>query len=198
VDLFPYAGTFGYSIAVTGSNQSDTNFYIEQTDALTTYSPRIHIAPNGFIGLNGASVTTNPLAVGTNSATGNGAFLSPGGVWTSASSRAFKEDFADIDTAGILAKVVALPVQSWFYRDDHAEGRHLGPVAEDFMTSFGLGSDDTHIGSVDESGVALAAIQGLNKELQGINKKLEAENAELRDTLGTLSSRLSKLEESGH
>lgn len=172
VDLFPQNATFGYSIAVTGSNQSDTNFFIEQTDAHTNYYPRVRIGPNGFIALNGASVTTNPLTVGTNSTTGNGAFLSPGGVWTNASSRQFKDGFSDIDAASILAKVVALPVQSWFYRDDHAEGRHLGPVAEDFMASFGLGQDETHIGSVDESGVAFAAIQGLNK-------KLEAENAEL-------------------
>ena len=39
--------------------------------------------------------------------------------------------------------------------------RHLGPTAQDFYRAFSLGQDDRHIASLDSSGVALAAIQGL-------------------------------------
>jgi hypothetical protein len=39
-------------------------------------------------------------------------------------------------------------------------------MAQDFHAAFGLnGADDKHISVVDEGGVALAAIQGLNQKL---------------------------------
>ena len=44
--------------------------------------------------------------------------------------------------------------------------RHLGPTAQDFRAAFGLGEDDTTISTVDEQGVALAAIQGLYAVVQ--------------------------------
>lgn len=39
---------------------------------------------------------------------------------------------------------------------------HLGPMAQDFHAAFNVGMDDKHMATVDEEGVALAAIQGLN------------------------------------
>ena len=52
-------------------------------------------------------------------------------------------------------------------------------MAQDFHTAFDLnGADDKHIATVDEEGVALAAIQGLNQrlnekdaEIQKLNEK---------------------------
>ena len=38
-------------------------------------------------------------------------------------------------------------------------------MAQDFYAAFGIGADDKHISAVDEGGVALAAIQGLNQKL---------------------------------
>jgi hypothetical protein len=56
-------------------------------------------------------------------------------------------------------------------------------MAQDFHAAFDLnGSDDKHITTVDESGVALAAIQGLNEKL---NEK-DAEIAELKARLDAL------------
>ncbi|MDR3388330.1 MAG: cell division protein ZapB [Rudaea sp.] len=125
-------------------------------------------------------------------------------MWTSGSSRSFKEDFTPIDVASVLAKVIELPVQTWFYKNDHQEGRHMGPVAEDFAVLFGLGSNDKYIGAVDESGVAFAAIQGLNQKVEAEreqNSKLQEkddalarENAVLRGKLDEVLSRVSKLE----
>ena len=65
--------------------------------------------------------------------------------------------------------------------------RHLGPVAQDFRGAFGLGADDVSIASVDEAGVALAAIQGLNAKLERENARLRAELAELRGAVEALS-----------
>ncbi len=41
------------------------------------------------------------------------------------------------------------------------ETGHLGPMAQDFYDSFGLGSDNKGIATVDADGVALAAFRGL-------------------------------------
>lgn len=51
--------------------------------------------------------------------------------------------------------------------------------------------DDKHIGLVDEGGVALAAIQGLNQKLEEKDAKLQEQSAQIAD----LESRLEKLEQ---
>ncbi len=142
---------------------------------------------------NGSTVAA-PLSVGFNSTTGNGAFLSGGGVWTNASSRTFKDTFASVDPVSVLDKLVAMPVMTWFYKDNHGDGQHIGPVAEDFAEVFGFGDNEKYIGTVDESGVALAAIQGLNKKVEAENSTLKRQNADLHSKLDALTARLDKLE----
>jgi regulator of replication initiation timing len=64
-------------------------------------------------------------------------------------------------------------------------------MAQDFQAAFGLdGADDKHISVVDEGGVALAAIQGLNQKLE----ETRADNAALRADNADLRARLEKLE----
>jgi hypothetical protein len=126
--------------------------------------------------------TAGPVNIPTTAfiATSTGAFLSNGGTWTNASSRTLKTDFAPIDAGAILDRVLALPLSRWQYRNGGAEGQHLGPVAEDFRAAFGLGAADGHsISTVDASGVALAAIQGLNQRLEAENEALKARLAVL-------------------
>lgn len=83
--------------------------------------------------------------------------------------------------------MAALPVRTWSYKAQ-PEQKHLGPVAQDFHAAFGLGADDVTIATVDEGGVALAAIQGLNQKLESSVKEKDAEIQELR-------ARLEKLEQ---
>ena len=105
------------------------------------------------------------------------------------SDRNAKTNFSSINSLEILEKVVNLPVSRWNYKKDSASLAHLGPMAQDFEAAFKLnGKDNKHISVVDEGGVALAAIQGLNK-------KLELQNAKLRASLAALEGRLSKLEQ---
>jgi uncharacterized coiled-coil protein SlyX len=47
-------------------------------------------------------------------------------------------------------------------------------MAQDFYAAFGVGPDDKHIATVDADGVALAAIQGLNRKLQEKDTAIEA------------------------
>lgn len=161
------------------------------------YLNYVHVAAGGYAywRLNGAG-QNGIFTVGYDGNTGNGAFLSAGGAWTNGSSRTFKEGFTKVDVMGVLDKLIAMPVQTWFYKKSHDEGRHMGPVAEDFAQSFGLGSNEKYVGSVDESGVAFAAIQGLNRKVEAENSDLKRENSDLRSKLDAVVTRLDKLERS--
>jgi regulator of replication initiation timing len=57
------------------------------------------------------------------------------------------------------------------------------------------GADDKHIATVDEEGVALAAIQGLNRKVESENAALRSENAELRARLERLEEELGRPKE---
>jgi len=46
-------------------------------------------------------------------------------------------------------------------------------MAQDFYSAFNIGTDDKHIAPIDEGGVALTAIQGLNQKLEEKNKELK-------------------------
>jgi hypothetical protein len=87
-----------------------------------------------------------------------------------------------LDDSAVLAKVAALPVSEWSYTSERGV-RHVGPMAQDFYAAFRVGEDDRHITSIDEDGVALAAI-----------KALDEQNAALRARLAQSDARLAALE----
>jgi hypothetical protein len=119
--------------------------------------------------------------------TWTGAFLSDGGAWTNASDRNQKENFAPVDARDIVLRVVALPVTQWSYRSEPGV-RRIGPVAQDFHAAFGLGSNDTTIATGDESGVALAAIQGLHQLMQAKDAKIEAQQRDIEMLRGEMEA----------
>jgi len=82
------------------------------------------------------------------------------------SDRNKKANFATVSPREVLGRVVALPIETWNYLSQGPSVRHIGPMAQDFHTAFGVGEDDTHINMVDANGVALAAIQGLYQLVQ--------------------------------
>ena len=132
----------------------------------------------GFF-LSPLGVQSSQPRLSVNGGTGGAATLSNGGTWTNASSRSYKTGFGDVDPMAILERLVALPISTWTYRGSE-EGTHLGPMAEDFKAAFDLAGDGKSIATVDADGVALAAIQGLNRKLESENAALRAELAELR------------------
>jgi hypothetical protein len=150
----------------------------------------------GYFAFNGTTYH-GPITVGDDGdGFGNGAYVTTGGVWTNASSKAFKENFGSVDVGTVLDKLVAMPIQTWFYKASHEEGQHMGPFAEDFAATFGLGKDEKHITTVDESGVALAAIQGLNRKVEDENAVLREQNAARQSRHDRVTVRLDRLE--GH
>jgi hypothetical protein len=95
-------------------------------------------------------------------------------VQTMISDRDLKADFAPADTWAVLDQVARLPIQTWRYRGEETQVRHMGPMAQDFAATFALGSDPRHILAVDGQGVALAAIQALHREMQALTERLAA------------------------
>lgn len=145
--------------------------------------PTTSTANNQFmVRCNGGAV----FYTGTGTSTGV-QLASGGGSWSSLSDRDAKENFVPVDPQTVLAKVAELPTSTWNYKAQSAKVRHIGPMAQDFYAAFGVGEDDKHITTVDEGGVALAAIQGLNIKLQ----EKEAEIRELRSRLDRLEQALS-------
>ncbi len=101
-----------------------------------------------------------------------------------------KQDFESIDPNWVLEQLVETPVSMWSYKDDQARTRHIGPMAQDFRASFGVGESERFIFQVDADGVSFAAIQALHKHVE----QLDAENRELRETVTNLEARLERLE----
>jgi len=114
-----------------------------------------------------------------------------GKQFNNTSDRNAKANFRRVDSLEVLGKVARLPISSWNYKSDPASVRHIGPTAQDFKAAFGLnGADDKHISTIDEGGVALAAIQGLYE----LNRQLTNENKALQERLTALEQRLAALE----
>ena len=108
------------------------------------------------------------------------------------SDRNLKKNIAPADTDAILKKVGALPISTWTYLEEPSTVRHLGPMAQDFRASFGLGNDDRTYHSIDAHGVALAAIQALEhvvKQQEQRIEKLERENRALGQRLRAFDGR---------
>jgi hypothetical protein len=103
------------------------------------------------------------------------------------SDRNLKENFKGVDADEVLAKVTALPITRWNYKADPS-AEHMGPVAQDFRAAFGLGCDDKTIAVVDSDGVALAAIQGLNKKVDHIIKQQQEQIEALKAEIAALKA----------
>jgi hypothetical protein len=155
----------------------DASGNVAVSNNLTTASLNVRTASSllSYVGIGTAANPSYLLKVGSGGAYCNGT------TWVNGSDRNTKQNFDQVDPREVLAKVSALPITEWQYKLEDADTKHIGPMAQDFHAAFGLnGSDDKHISTVDEGGVALAAIQGLNQKLaekdaqiQNLEKKLD-------------------------
>jgi hypothetical protein len=130
------------------------------------------------------------VAIYSNPALTSGVSLAAGsGAWSNLSDRTMKTDVSTLDDDAILSKVAALPVSEWSYTSERGV-RHIGPMAQDFYAAFRVGEDDRHITTIDEDGVALAAVKALHAE----NAALRAAVAPLRDRNVRLAARVAALQ----
>jgi hypothetical protein len=98
---------------------------------------------------------------------------------------------ASLEGQVVLNQMASLPISTWTSQKD-PNIQHIGPKAHDFQAAFGLGKDDQTISLVDESGVALAAIQGLNEKLKEDDAQINALKKRLSDLEQAVKTSLQK------
>lgn len=106
------------------------------------------------------------------------------------SDRERKENFDVIKPEVVLDKLLSMPLSTWNYKFEDKKIRHIGPMAQDFIATFEVGSTDKAIYTVDADGVAFASIKALNNKIE----TLESDNAALKSTLKAMRLRLDALE----
>jgi len=121
------------------------------------------------------------------SAADTGVRLTAGSTaWDVICDRNLKENFEAVDGRDLLERLSVIPITEWNLKAQDPSIRHIGPMAQDFYTAFGLGEDDRHISTVDMDGVALASVQALYlmvKELREENRALRARLELLEQTV---------------
>ncbi len=104
--------------------------------------------------------------------TSSGASLTSGGTWTNASDRNLKENFVELDKEDILTKINSLPLTKWNYKTEDSSIMHIGPMAQDFYATFGLGGSDKSVSTIDPAGVALVGVQALSGKVDNLYVEL--------------------------
>lgn len=145
-------------LSIVGTAGSSDNLL---TIASSTGTSLFTVLANSNVGI-GTTSPPHPLTMGS------GAHVTTGGVWTNASDRNLKENFTKLDPVDILNRVTTLTIEQWNYKNESGEITHVGPTAQDFFALFNLGGSDTSISTIDPSGIALLAIQGLDLKLESL------------------------------
>ncbi len=101
------------------------------------------------------------------------------GIPSPTSSKALKAVDGSVDEADVLSAVAALPVDRWRYKEETglSQQLHIGPYAEDFKASFGVG-DGVTINTTDALGVCLAAIKALTARVATLEAELRERSGE--------------------
>ncbi len=151
-------------------------------------------APNQFL-----ARASGGFYLFSNAAATAGVKLAPGsGAWASLSDRNMKTAIVPLDDASVLAKVAALPISTWSYTSERGV-RHVGPMAQDFYATFGVGEDDRHITSIDEDGVAIKGLyERSNRErtrIRRAHEALRAQQASLLRQIAALAANVDSTEE---
>jgi hypothetical protein len=127
-----------------------------------------------------------------------------GGAWEMLSDKFSKTAFSAVNGQEILERLEMLPIQSWSYRTEDPQVRHIGPTSQDFHEIFQIGKDERFISTVDADGVALAAVKELlhkvrekeaiiEDQREQIRKMEEGISAQMKG-MAALEERLSQIE----
>lgn len=107
-----------------------------------------------------------------------------------------KRNIRPVDEFDILEKVASLPISRWSYETQSPDIEHIGPMAQDFYATFGLGEDEKGISTLDPDGVSLAAIKALYNENKKLKEQIEKVRTESRKDIKKLEMLLKKILES--
>jgi len=184
--------------------QSNENAYtlpllVENTTSINFSGFRLKVAADSWIDFNNAA---GKFRINVDQQPGSEFEVRPNGdailagVLTQNSDVNAKQDIQAVYNEEVLTKIMSLSITEWSYKDS-PDVRHIGPMAQDFYRLFELGYTDRGITSIDTSGVALAAIQGLHAQLEDRAVQLEqlkSKNAALQVRLLKHEDRMAQLE----
>ena len=188
----------GFYVTETDDGSTPSDIFEIRTDADNTARMRFDDGDKWTMG-GGAGDTYIISEVGdaVEMTLQNNGDMTIGGTLTENSDVNAKENFSSINAQEVLAKVLALPVTTWNYKEDERRAIHLGPMAQDFYSAFGLGGTDKGIAPRNVAGVALVAIQGLNEQIEARDSRIESleqQNNDLVQQNSDLATRLATLE----
>lgn len=174
-------GNYSFASGITAQATHDNAFVWGGSDASVTGSSGVGTftayAPGGFYFFRGAP--------------GAGGCTLPAGTvsWSCTSDRNTKTNITSLSARDILKRVTNIPITRWSYKGTESIA-NIGPMAQDFWREFKLGDSDKSIASMNMSGVALAAIQGLNQKLTEQVKAKDREIAALKARLDAIEKKL--------
>jgi hypothetical protein len=142
--------------------------------------------------------STGGVIFGTNTNLSTGCSIAAGGGgWLCSSDRNTKNNFAPVDGRQVLQALSAIPIETWSFKTEDPAVRHIGPMAQDFIAAFAVGSDETRINSLDADGVSLAAIQGLYQLVQDQDAQIARQQAQIDVLQGDITSLEKRLDALG-
>jgi hypothetical protein len=123
-----------------------------------------------------------------------------GGSWASVSDKKKKENFNEESPEEILNKITQLKITQWNYKAQNRRIHHIGPMAQQFHSLFGVGENDTSISTVDIDGVCLSGLKALEKQTTELAEKInqiDSLKAELKSDIdfNSLENRLQRIEQ---
>ena len=121
----------------------------------------------------------------------SGAYVSPGGVWTNASSRGYKTDIRPLspdEQRRLLSDLLDTQVVSYRYKTEPGGKPHVGVIAEDAPESL-VDANRKGVPTGDAIGVLIAAVKAQQALIAEQDRRLEAQERRVR----TLSDQVQAL-----
>ncbi|WP_257387047.1 tail fiber domain-containing protein [Tahibacter caeni] len=166
-------------------NKGPTRFRMKNTNTNNEWSINAHDSDFRITPAGSATVAMTIFPTGN---------VTIAGTLTQNSDRNSKENFRPLDHKALLQKIADLDITEWNFKAENEAVRHIGPMAQDFHKIFGLGEREDRIAPLDTSGVALAAVQGLQQELAERDKRIADLEARLQ-RLDALTQQIARQQE---
>ena len=201
----PYAMSLGHYCYANGENSVAIGYHAEAlhtgsfiyNDKVDAFGYVETTADNQFmVKASGGTVFYSSSDLTT------GVELLPGaGAWSILSDRDRKENIETLDAEAYLNRLDSIGVYSWSYKSQDSTITHIGPMAQDFYSTFNIGTDSTVINSGDFDGVNLLLIKALDDKVDELEEQkqtlseLEQELADLKAQRKRMATLLAALEE---
>jgi len=161
------SGTFSTALGMNASTNNKIGCFIYGDDS--TIDTVFNTEPNQFmVRADGGLVfySSSDLTMGTSIANG-------GGSWDMISDRHKKESIFKISGKDYSNAFNLLPIFAWNYKDQ--KELHIGPMAQDFYSTFRIGEYENYINMIDADGVVLMGIKQVNRKLDEVIEKKRIE-----------------------